>query len=109
MRDDWDRRASENARHYVATGSEQWTDADFFASGEEVVRNHVFSDMTNICQGKQPKEMRVLEIGCGAGRVTRSFAHVFGEVHAIDVSGEMVLLRSSLVWVLRFTVRLAIH
>ena len=34
--------------------------------------------------------MRVLEIGCGAGRVTRSLARLFGEVHAVDVSGEMV-------------------
>jgi ubiquinone/menaquinone biosynthesis C-methylase UbiE len=36
--------------------------------------------------------MRVLEIGCGAGRVTRALARFFGEVHAVDVSGEMVRL-----------------
>ena len=34
--------------------------------------------------------MRVLEIGCGAGRLTRPLAELFGEVHAVDVSGEMV-------------------
>ena len=34
--------------------------------------------------------MRVLEIGCGAGRVTRAFAGYFGEVYAVDISGEMV-------------------
>ena len=34
--------------------------------------------------------MRVLEIGCGAGRVTRALANLFGEVHGVDVSGEMV-------------------
>ena len=34
--------------------------------------------------------MRVLEIGCGAGRVTRALSNLFGEVHAVDVSGEMV-------------------
>ncbi|MGB9612106.1 MAG: class I SAM-dependent methyltransferase [Bryobacteraceae bacterium] len=48
--------------------------------------------MINICQGKDPKEMRVLEIGCGAGRVTRALARLFGEVHGVDVSGEMVAL-----------------
>jgi ubiquinone/menaquinone biosynthesis C-methylase UbiE len=48
--------------------------------------------MVNICQGKDPKEMRVLEIGCGTGRVTRALANLFGEVHAVDVSGEMVEL-----------------
>jgi ubiquinone/menaquinone biosynthesis C-methylase UbiE len=46
--------------------------------------------MTNICQGKDPGQMRVIEIGCGAGRVTRAFSKLFGEVHAVDVSGEMV-------------------
>jgi len=36
--------------------------------------------------------MRVLDLGCGAGRVTRALADVFGEVHGVDVSGEMVKL-----------------
>jgi ubiquinone/menaquinone biosynthesis C-methylase UbiE len=48
--------------------------------------------MTNICQGKDPKQMKVLEIGCGAGRVTRALADVFGEVHGVDVSGKMIRL-----------------
>lgn len=90
MRADWDARAKENARYYVATGNEQWTDEEFFASGERTVAEEILTDMTNICQGKNPKEMRVLEIGCGAGRVTRALAGLFGEVHAVDVSGEMV-------------------
>ena len=34
--------------------------------------------------------MRILEIGCGAGRLTRALSNVFGEVHAVDVSGEMI-------------------
>ena len=34
--------------------------------------------------------MRVLEIGCGAGRMTRALAGIFGEVHGVDVSGEMI-------------------
>jgi SAM-dependent methyltransferase len=34
--------------------------------------------------------MKVLEIGCGAGRVTRAFAGFFGEVYAVDISREMV-------------------
>ena len=46
--------------------------------------------MQNISQGTDPKQMRVLEIGCGAGRVTRALAKVFGEIHAVDVSGEMI-------------------
>jgi SAM-dependent methyltransferase len=90
MREEWDRRARENARHYVATRQEAWTDEEFFASGEKEVADEILSDMANICQERQPASMRVLEIGCGAGRVTRALARLFGEIHAVDVSGEMV-------------------
>src|ERR1700738_3716415 len=90
MRADWDQRARENARHYVNTANTQWTDEEFFASGERTVAEEILTDMGNICQGKTPAEMRVLGIGGGAGRVTRALAKLFGEVHAVDVSGEMV-------------------
>jgi cyclopropane fatty-acyl-phospholipid synthase-like methyltransferase len=90
MRADWDARARENARYYVNTATEEWTDETFFASGERTVAEEILTDMTNICQGRDPKQMKILEIGCGAGRVTRAFANLFGEVHAVDVSGEMV-------------------
>jgi cyclopropane fatty-acyl-phospholipid synthase-like methyltransferase len=90
MRQDWDERARENARYYVATGQTEWTDEEFFASGEKAIEEDVLTDMGNICQGRDPKSMRVLEIGCGAGRLTRALAKLFGEVHAVDVSGEMV-------------------
>ncbi len=92
MREDWDRRARENARHYVNTANTAWTDQEFFESGQKTVAEEILTDMTNICQGKAPADMRVLEIGCGAGRVTRALAQLFGEVHAVDVSGEMVRL-----------------
>ena len=90
MRQDWDERARENARYYVDTSTTQWADEDFFASGEKTVAEQILNDMGNICQGKPPSQMRVLEIGCGAGRVTRALAKTFGEVHAVDVSGEMI-------------------
>ncbi|HYM12818.1 MAG TPA: methyltransferase domain-containing protein [Bryobacterales bacterium] len=90
MRRDWDERARENARHFVATGKQDWSDEEFFRSGEAHVREQILNDMINICQSKDPREMRVLEIGCGAGRVTRALAQVFGRVDGVDVSGEMV-------------------
>lgn len=90
MRADWDARAKENAKYYVQTAKEDWTEAEFLESGRLTVREEILTDMTNICQGMPPGKMRVLEIGCGAGRVTNALAEVFGEVHAVDVSGEMV-------------------
>ena len=90
MRKRWDDRAAKNARYFVATGQEIWTDEEFYTSGEQTVQAYILSDVENICQGQHPKKMRVLEIGCGAGRETRALAHLFGEVHAVDISGEMI-------------------
>ena len=90
MRAEWDSRARENARYFIATGQTEWSDEEFFESGRENVRREILTDMINICQGKDPKQMKVLEIGCGTGRITRALAEVFGEVCAVDISGEMV-------------------
>jgi cyclopropane fatty-acyl-phospholipid synthase-like methyltransferase len=90
MQREWDQRARENARFYVNTANEAWTDEEFFESGRATVREEILTDMINICQGMDPKDMTVLEIGCGVGRVTRALAEVFGTVHGVDVSGEMV-------------------
>src|SRR5215472_9093645 len=90
MRAEWDNRARENARYYIATGQPEWSDDEFFESGRENVRREILTDMINICQSRDPKQMKVLEIGCGSGRITRALAGLFGEVHAVDVSGEMV-------------------
>jgi SAM-dependent methyltransferase len=90
MRRDWERRARENARYYVATSRKEWSDEEFFAGGEQELKDHVVNDLTNICQGRDPKTMKVLEIGCGAGRVTRALANFFGEVYAVDISDNMV-------------------
>jgi len=90
MQRDWDQRARQNARHYVNTARVEWTDEEFFRSGALTVSEEILTDMINICQGKDPRQMRVLEIGCGAGRVTRALADVFGEVYGVDISGEMV-------------------
>lgn len=90
MQQDWDERARENARYYVNTEREDWTDEEFFRSGQRTVAEEILTDMTNICQGKDPKQMKVLEIGCGAGRVTRALSDLFGTVWGVDVSGEMI-------------------
>ena len=37
MQRDWDERARENARYYVATGNTDWSDEEFFASGEQAM------------------------------------------------------------------------
>jgi SAM-dependent methyltransferase len=90
MRREWDERARENARHYVATAQTDWSDEEYFESGRMNVYHEILTDMGNVCQGQDQKRMKVLEIGCGSGRITRALADAFGEVYAVDISGEMI-------------------
>lgn len=90
MREDWDRRARENARHFIATANTEWSSEEFFNSGRLCVFHEILTDLGNVCQTRSAKQMKVLEIGCGAGRMTRALSEVFGEVYAVDVSGEMI-------------------
>ena len=65
MRADWDKRARANGRHFVATGHPTFDDEECFRSGEATVFDHFLNDLPDICRGKDPREMGVLEIGCG--------------------------------------------
>ena len=90
MRTEWDERARENARYYIATANTDWADEAYFQSGRENIHHEVLTDMGNVAQGMDPKAMTVLEIGCGSGRLTRALAENFGAVYAVDISGEMI-------------------
>lgn len=90
MRVDWDCRARENAFHYIASSQTDWDTKEFYRSGQSSVAETVLPDLDHICRGRPAKNLRVLEIGCGAGRMTHALAEVFGEVHGVDISGEMV-------------------
>jgi 2-polyprenyl-3-methyl-5-hydroxy-6-metoxy-1,4-benzoquinol methylase len=90
MRADWDERARKNYRHYIVNSRTDWSAKEFRESGEETVLHYVDNDMANICEGKSPAALRVLDFGCGAGRVTRALAKRFGQVVGVDISSEML-------------------
>ena len=48
MEADWDKRARENARFYVASDRQDWTDEEFFQSGRQTVEEEVLTDIGNI-------------------------------------------------------------
>ena len=74
MREDWDARARENAFHYIASAKEEWRVEEFFGGGEKSAQGAIFDDLETIRQGREPGQMRVLEIGCDTGRMTRALA-----------------------------------
>jgi ubiquinone/menaquinone biosynthesis C-methylase UbiE len=86
MKNFWDQKARENAMFYIATwrGYENRDLADYFLTKEQAYQ--YLSEARYEPGGND----RMLEIGCGNGRMTMGFAQLFQEVHAIDVSGEMI-------------------
>lgn len=62
-----------------------WEDSEFFRVGEEHWRA-LWPQWTSYGVNTES----CLEIGCGAGRMTRQLASVFTRVHAIDVSEGMI-------------------
>jgi SAM-dependent methyltransferase len=90
MKTDWDERARENAMHYVVSGKEDWDEEAFYASGYLNTQDQIVADLDTISRGLDPRQMVMLEIGCGLGRMTRHLAEIFGRVEAVDVSGEMI-------------------
>jgi SAM-dependent methyltransferase len=88
MREDWDERARRDAFHYIASWRKDWDPESFFQSGEEDYDRFVAP-----VSGRshwEPEGKSMLELGCGAGRMTRSFARRFSSVIAFDISAEML-------------------
>jgi SAM-dependent methyltransferase len=90
MRRDWDERAATDAQYYVYTGERTEGREDFEESGRLNYRQLVRPYLPILLNGRPAKACRVVEIGCGVGRMTRWFAEDFLEVHGVDISAEMV-------------------
>ena len=88
MRQDWDERAQHDAFQYVLTKEGEWTEPEFFASGERDYETLVAPTFERMAF--DPKGKAMLELGCGVGRMTRVFAARFDRVIGIDVSPEML-------------------
>jgi ubiquinone/menaquinone biosynthesis C-methylase UbiE len=88
MRKDWDERARKDAFHYIASWRKDWNPDTFFQSGEEDYQRLVAPVLQRL--GWEPQGKTMLELGCGAGRMTRSFAEHFSRVYAFDISSEML-------------------
>lgn len=87
MRAFWDARARENAMYYIHTHLDfrRPDPAAFWASGVDNLERTLalFGDRIG-------PDDRVLEIGCGAGRITRALAERARWVVGLDVSVEML-------------------
>ncbi|MGH9714563.1 MAG: class I SAM-dependent methyltransferase [Candidatus Acidiferrales bacterium] len=94
MRTDWDNRARKDAYYYIASWRKDWDDSGFLASGEEDFQRFVAPAFDRFQFSPDGKTM--LELGCGAGRMTGSFAGQFASAIGFDVSNEMLALARAL-------------
>lgn len=90
MKRDWDERARADAKWFINSRRLLQPEEEFDADGKRDVDTLILKDLDLLTQGRDPKQMKMLELGCGIGRMTKYLASIFGEVHATDVSGEMI-------------------
>jgi len=94
MKKDWNKRAESDAKFFILTVKDQ-KEEKFWESGKndcEKILDRNSSRFEWICKGKNPKELRVLDIGCGIGRILIPMASIFKEAIGVDVSKKMIAL-----------------
>lgn len=87
----WDRLGQEDPFWAVLTDPEKrggrWDEHVFFETGREEI-GRVLDRLDKL--GAAPKKGRVLDFGCGVGRLSQALASKFAEVHGIDISPSMI-------------------
>lgn len=88
MRHDWEERARTDLLYSIDARKRDWTVEEFYARGPVLVAECVDPVLKSL--GVDPSERRVLEIGCGIGRLFAGLAERFGEVWGLDISSAMI-------------------
>ncbi len=86
----WNKLAKDNARYFVLTDKgEQISEEEFRSAGEnDVVKYFLKDDL--ISKQLQVKDIIVLEIGCGIGRLSEFISPLVSKLYAVDISDEMI-------------------
>ena len=90
MREDWDARARQDAERNIYTRDDADDVNDFGLSGEANYNQLVRPYLPVLLSGREVRSCRVVEIGCGVGRMTEFLARDFGFVDAVDVAPAMI-------------------
>jgi SAM-dependent methyltransferase len=88
MRRDWEVRAAADPLFHINANRREWTIHDFYTDGRLLARRIIDPVLDRL--GVDPANKRVLEIGCGMGRLFPGLADRFGDVWGIDISSTMV-------------------
>ncbi len=89
MRDDWNRRAKEDAYYYVAFANPNQAEDGFQRSADEVIPE-IEGELYRLAYLGEGVARRALEIGCGPGRLILPLSRHFDEIYGVDISDEMI-------------------
>ena len=89
MRNDWELRAKKNSLYFIRTKKNQ-SNEEFWKSGykdrDSILEHKLIKEKLD----KKIGELKVLEIGCGVGRILIPMSEKFQESVGVDISQEMV-------------------
>ena len=93
MECDWDERAKSNI-NFAIRSIETQSEKEFWDSGKSDCDGIILGKNTNrfeqILNNNDSKDMKILEIGCGNGRLLIPMSNFFGSVYGVDVSNKMI-------------------
>lgn len=88
MRRDWETRAAADPLFHIDANAAGADVTKLYARSERIVRRAVDPVLARF--GVDPTDRRVLEIGCGMGRLFPALSTRFAEVWGVDVSPTMI-------------------
>lgn len=87
----WNKLANENHRYYIVSKKGRGIeDEEFRKTGLENYNDIIKNDTFLFNELGSYNGKKVLEIGCGIGRMTEFFANDFDDVYGIDISETMI-------------------
>ncbi len=91
MRSDWEKKAQQDPYYFVDSSRKNWKKEDYYQKGVKEVFDRVISFLKNKGLNNEDfKRMKILEIGCGTGRLSIALAKYFRLVEGVDISKTMI-------------------
>src|SRR5438132_9346267 len=84
---DWEELGNLNPLWSILTGHREWDVNEFFLTGEQEIQ--AVMERAKLMEYPRTHE-KVLDFGCGVGRLTRALANYFPQCYGVDISESMI-------------------